>query len=128
MTVKDGNGYLISHVRKHRIPAHRAVWAFHNGEWPAGEIDHINGIRDDNGIENLRVATRNQNNRNRGAGKNNTSGYKGVSFHRQTGKWRSAIWVNSKRKSLGLFHDAHDAYKAYCAAAIEYHKEFSNVG
>lgn len=128
MNAIDSHGYNISHVAKYRVCAHRAVWAFHYGDWPDGAIDHINGIKSDNRIENLRLATVSQNQHNRGLQVNNTSGYKGVSFHKQTGKWRSVIWKGGKRLSLGLYFDPKDAHLAYSCACVRYHGEFGNDG
>lgn len=58
---KDKDGYVIVKVKKKQFKAHRVVWLVCNGEWPNGEIDHINHKRDDNRIENLRVVSRMEN-------------------------------------------------------------------
>lgn len=54
----DKDGYLIIKVKKRQLKAHRIVWLLNTGDWPSGEIDHINRVRDDNRFENLRVADR----------------------------------------------------------------------
>jgi len=117
--------------------AHRLAWLYEYGEWPKGQIDHINEIKYDNKISNLRTANNSQNMRNRGAQKNNKSGYKGVSWSNWHGKWRARINIDEKDykdlglktpyKSLGFFEFKEDAYEAYKQAAIKYHGEFSFV-
>ncbi len=66
-----------------------------------------------------------QNRYNRGVQRNNTSGFKGASFHRRLGKWAASISVNGQRKHLGLFATAEAAARAYDRAAIELHCEFA---
>lgn len=79
----------------------------HYGDIPDGmEIDHINRIKDDNRIENLRVVTKRQNCCNLST---NTSGIPGVIWCKQQKKWRARIWVNGKNKHLGLFENIEDA-------------------
>ena len=107
---------------------HRLAWLFVNGGWPENHIDHINEIKNDNRISNLREATSSQNQRNRGAQKNNTSGFKGVSFFKRNGKWKSTICVNSNKKHLGYFDNPEEAHQAYCKASDKYHGEFANFG
>ena len=99
------NGYL--HVRldgsSYRI--HRIVWEMHNGEIPKGmEIDHINHIRDDNRIENLRMVSRSENMKNRLLSRNNTSGHCGVTFDSARGKWVGQVWSDGKKKSKRFDH------------------------
>lgn len=92
-------------------------------------VDHINGTTLDNRRENLRIASRIQNAYNRGRGKNNTSGYKGVSYasQKKSKPWRASISVNGKLLYLGYFRTAEEAYTIYCDAAIKYHGEFHNL-
>jgi hypothetical protein len=97
------NGYRQGEIFDKGYLAHRVAWAIHYGEWPKGEIDHINGIRDDNRIKNLRDVSRIENGQNLRLKKNNSSGYCGVSFHKQTGKWRARVKCNWKEIHLGLF-------------------------
>lgn len=90
-------------------------------------IDHINGNKLDNRRENLRYATAAENVRNRVKAPNNTSGYKGVSYHRFTGKWQATIGANNKQFYLGLYSTPEEAHEAYKAAALELHGEFARV-
>jgi hypothetical protein len=108
--------------------AHRLAWLYVYGRWPQGDIDHINGVRGDNRIANLREATHSQNMANRGPQKNNKSGFKGVSQHTQTGKWIAFIKAksgNSKVRNLGSFDTPEEAHRAYRAAASELFGEFA---
>jgi hypothetical protein len=99
------------------------VWAMTYGEWP-DELDHINGIKHDNRIANLRQATPKENAFNRGAHKNNTSGYKGVCFYKKNGKYQATV----NGIYLGRFDTPELAHAAYCAEADRLHGEFVNHG
>jgi hypothetical protein len=100
---------------------HRAIL---NVTDSALDVDHINMNTLDNRKENLRIATRSQNQFNRNKQSNNTSGYKGVYWHRQKAKWDSIIIVNKKRIFLGSYSTPEEAYNAYREAALEMHGEF----
>jgi len=106
--------------------AHRLAWLWVHGEFPVGHIDHINGDEKDNRLVNLRLATHQQNLYNRGANKNNTTGYKGVYFL-EPGKYKASIKENGKSKHLGIFDNPIDAHRAYSAAALRLHGEFAKV-
>jgi len=124
---KDKDGYLVVWMnrRKNRYPVHRIIWAYIHGEWPKDQIDHVNGAKDDNRLINLREATTAQNMRNVGKQSHNTSGFKGVSWHKLRNKWRSDIKINGKQLSLGLFNTPEEAYLAYCDAAKKLHGDFA---
>ncbi len=74
----DKDGYLILKIKKKQFKAHRVAWFLNYGEFPNGEIDHINRNRTDNRIENLRVCTRLQNNRNKAQKLNPDTGTQGI--------------------------------------------------
>lgn len=97
--------------------AHRLAWFYVYGEWPNGDIDHINGIRHDNRIVNLRVVKRGDNvmNSRKRAGKY-TSKYRGVSFHKKTGKWSAAF----RGKYLGIRETPEEAHELYLAKFKEF--------
>ena len=103
--------------------AHRIAWLLHHGEWPHLFIDHINGDPRDNRIENLRLSSSSENQRNKGPNRNNKSGVKGVSLN--CGKWRATISVNRKKIHLGAFHDIASAQKARETAEAYYFGQFS---
>jgi hypothetical protein len=89
------------------------------------EIDHIDGNRLNNQKSNLRFATSSQNKMNRGARKDNKSGYKGVSWHKQRNKWTARIMVDGRYQHLGLFEDIADAIKKYNEYALKFFGEFA---
>ncbi len=123
---KNGQGYHEIELRKFIYQAHRLAWLFTNDHWPKHEIDHINGVRDDNKICNLREATKAQNQHNRKHWSRKTSSiFKGVSWHKVTGKWVADIQVNKRRIHLGLFNTEIEAHRAYVVAASKLHKEFA---
>lgn len=105
--------------------AHRLAWLYMTGEWPKGEIDHINGNKFDNRWDNIRESTKSQNQCNRTMTRKNTSGYKGVCMVR--GRWMAQIKVRNKHFYLGYFAKPEDAYVAYCSAAVKHHGEFARV-
>lgn len=92
------------------------------------QIDHRDLNKVNNLIDNLRLATSSQNACNRGKRRGCSSEYKGVSFHKATGKWASQIQVDGKRKSLGFFVTELEAHLAWCKVAKEIHGEFFNAG
>lgn len=90
-------------------------------------VDHIDGDSANNQLINLRLASHSQNMRNMRVRKNNTSGFKGVSYFKECGKWIAGIRINGKRRHLGLFETAEEAYAAYCTASAELHGEFGRI-
>lgn len=127
-TADNGDGYLCGHMRGKTMKAHRVIWAIVHGVWPKDQIDHINGNRRDNRIDNLRETSNAQNQWNRKPKRGCKSRYKGVSYIRKSGKWQARIVVNGQRKSLGHFGSEQDARKAYAAASLKYHGEYGRVG
>jgi hypothetical protein len=91
------------------------------------DVDHINGNGLDNRRSNIRLATRSQNNYNKGLQLNNTSGYKGVYWVPKKKRWRVVIHVNKKRINIGTFKEKVEAAKAYNKAALMYHGEFAKL-
>jgi hypothetical protein len=105
--------------------AHRLVWVLCNGTIPADlQIDHVNNDRADNHLNNLRLATSQQNHFNAGKRSNNRSGFTGVSWHKPSRKWIAAIRINGKKKYLGIFKTAESAAACYATAAIAHHGKF----
>ena len=113
-------GYFQLCVAGKRIPAHRVAWLFVHGEFPDKSIDHINRNKSDNRIENLRLATPEQNAQNRDKNSKNTSGYKGVTWHKRDERWQAAITVKGKVLHLGYYNIVVDASKAYIDASKKY--------
>lgn len=111
----DGDGYLKLSVDGQRITGHRLIWAIiHNLDLDdvPDEIDHADTNRMNNREVNLRPATHGQNQHNRARQSNNTSGFKGVSFHRQSGLWRARIRLDYSERSLGLYRTPQEAAAA----------------
>ena len=100
--------------------AHRLAWLYIIEEWPKYTIDHINGKKLDNRIENLRDVTHTENQKNKSLDSRNKSGTTGVSWHKPSNKWRANIQIAGKRKHLGLFTDIEDAINCRKAANIKY--------
>lgn len=122
------DGYVYLRIDNVLYSAHRLAWLYMHGEWPELCVDHINGIKSDNSKKNLRAASNQQNMWNRGTQRNNTSGYKGVGFHKSSRTWKATIKLNGIHIQLGYYKTPEEAHKAYSAAAAKYHGEFSNIG
>jgi len=120
----DGYRYITILLKTYR--AHRIAWLHYYGEWPENQIDHINRVRDDNRIENLRDVTQSQNQWNRSIQTGRTSKYNGVVWHKRDKKWQAAIRINGKKKHLGYFVLEEDAARAYDRAALKYYGEYAN--
>jgi hypothetical protein len=107
--------------------AHRLAWYYHYGVEPREQIDHINGVRGDNRISNLREATHQENRRNSSKRSDNTSGYKGVYWSTASQKFRAECRVNGKKHSLGYHDTAEEAHEAYAAFTKEHHGDFARA-
>lgn len=116
LTAINSEGYKIGVVHGRQCKAHRIAWVLAYGEWPAGEIDHLNGDRSDNRLVNLRDATRASNQRNAKMQSNNTSGVTGVYWWAERQRWRAEIKVDGKARHLGLFATKEEAAAARGAA------------
>lgn len=118
-------GYVSVMVDGKKLYRHRIAWALTHGEFPHCPIDHINGIKGDDRIENLRLATYSQNGYNRGKTSHNKTGFKGVHVVKRSGKFRSRITVNKEVFTLGVFDTSEDAAEAYQKAAKTMHGDFA---
>lgn len=116
-------GYRRVSVDGKRYLAHRVAWLFVHGDWPAKLIDHINGQKSDNRIDNLRQADHKLNNENqRGPRADGSSGYLGVHWSTQASKWRARLVTNGRSIHVGLFDSAEDAHAAYLAEKRKIHE------
>ena len=116
---KRPDGYLNVMIRRKNYPVHRLAWIYTYGEEP-NKIDHINHIRDDNRIENLRSVTTQENKKNSSLYSTNTSGVCGVSWCKQTSRWTSTIYVDDKSVRLGRFTEFSEAVNARKNAEVLY--------
>jgi len=116
---KSGAGYIRIFYNGRYYLAHRLAWLFHYGVWPV-QTDHINRIKQDNRIKNLRECDTKTNMRNKGAQKRNTSGVNGVCFDEKRGKWLSHIRGDGKTLILGRFPDVLSAAQARYDAEVKY--------
>lgn len=114
-------GYRRMVIDGKRRQAHRMIWIFANGDIPDGiQIDHINGVRSDNRLTNLRLVTNAENQRNRSMRSDNTSGFPGVSWNKRDSKWVAQMGINGRAKNLGSF----DTIEEAAAARAEANRQF----
>jgi hypothetical protein len=113
--------YVTIYAGGKRYVAQRLAWLYVHGQWPDDDLDHINRIKTDNRIANLRQVTRSQNMQNVLLHQHNTSGHKGVSWAEQLKKWRVYLYVQYKQIHIGVFANFDDAVAAYHVAATQYH-------
>lgn len=111
-TASQSSGYKSGSVFGRAYLAHRVIWAIVHDEWPEDQIDHINGIRDDNKIANLRAVTNIENQKNAKRQRNNTSGVVGVLWNKRDRVWRAQIRVSGVSRHLGSFKNKDDAIAA----------------
>lgn len=127
VTTVAPDGYLRVGLNSRQYLVHRVIFLYHHGFLPEC-LDHINGIRSDNRIENLRPATRYENICNSKFRSDNTSGVKGVHWNCVKKKWQVRLHVEKKVKSLGYYDDLELAELVIMEARDKYHKEFANHG
>ena len=124
---KRTDGYRRGWLLGKQYFEHRLIWFYHYGEWPKDDLDHINGIRDDNKIENLREVTKQQNQFNRKSNRGSSSGYKGVCYHKNINKWMAYFCSGSKRTHIGYFGTEIEAAKAYDNAVKSLHGKYAKL-
>lgn len=108
LSTKHPKGYVRVRILGADVLAHRLAWHM-SGRDPAESIDHINRVKSDNRLSNLRAATASQNQCNRDMQVNNTSGVVGVARNARGDKWLACIKINGRRKHLGVFREFDDA-------------------
>ena len=116
----NGKGYLDVSIegKNHRV--HRVCYCMYHGYWPENDIDHINQIKTDNRIKNLREVSRSCNMRNSKLHTNSSSGVKGVSWNKQRKKWKTYITINNKNIYVGFFKDFDSAVMARYIAELNH--------
>lgn len=120
-------GYKTFRFDKKVYKTHRVCWFLYYGNWPKGEVDHINGLKDDNRISNLRDVSHRENMLNKKSQSGSTSKYKGVYWHKSNKKWRATLWNGSSKLHLGMFDCETSAALAYDEAAKQVFGEFARL-
>ena len=123
---KTDKGYISGTLKGKRYYEHRLIWFYHYGQWPK-VLDHINNVRDDNRVENLRECNHQQNQFNRLPNPNSSSKYKGVYWHKRKLCWYTCYRFSGKLVHIGYFNSEVEAYNAYVGATKKVHKDFQNV-
>jgi hypothetical protein len=119
------HGYLIFSINRKNYLAHRLAWFLTFNKFPNQQIDHINHDKLDNRLCNLREASASQNQWNKKRQRNNSTGFKGVSFHSQTGLYRARIKHFGKELLFGCYKTPNEANEAVQKARLSLHKEFA---
>lgn len=114
-TSRGYKGYVVISLGRRTYRAHRLAWLLAHGQWPKGEVDHINRVRSDNRLENLRDVPRSINGHNGGVRAHSSSGVRGVQQAR-SGRWVAQIRVAKQYHYLGTFETVEDAAAAYASA------------
>jgi len=113
--------YIHIQIDRKLIYLHRLAFLYMTGAMPPNEMDHIDGNGLNNKWENLRACTRSENNQNHAIRSDARSGFVGVGWHNQAGKWRARIKLNGREIFLGCFDDPKEASLAYLAAKNKVH-------
>lgn len=116
----NARGYRVVCIEGRTYQAHRIAVALMTGDWPDGQVDHINHNKTDNSFQNLRVVSPQENSQNRPMPSNNSSGAIGVHFHVTKNKWCARVWFGGKRIHLGNFDSKDAAIAAREAASRQY--------
>ncbi|WYV65192.1 HNH endonuclease [Salmonella enterica subsp. enterica serovar Infantis] len=121
----DSNGYSMIMIDGRRYKTHVLVFYITHNRWPAGQIDHVNGISTDNRPENLRECLPIENSRNIRIRKNSKSGCRGVTWHKRQKKWNVRLGFHGKSKHFGCFDDLELAVLVAEEARDKYYGDFS---
>ena len=122
---KTDGWYTVIRIGGHLVLAHIIAWFIVTGQWPKDEIDHRNGRKGDNRFRNLREATATQNRGNSRITSRNTSGIKGVFWHKSRKRWCAAIGQNRKTIVIGFFTRKSEAGRAYRREAARIFGDFA---
>jgi len=109
------------------VSEHRLAWFYVHSRWPECEIDHINRVKDDNRIANLREATRSLNQAYSGTRRDNKAGVRGVSWHKNNKRWIAAINIGGKQIHIGSYESKEAAAEAYAIRAQKLFGPFASV-
>lgn len=123
----NDKGYNSGTIMNRRFLAHRVIWAICTGSWPVEMIDHVDGVRSNNALSNLRESSRSQNARNRSSARGSTSKYLGVSWNSFNKKWAANIRSDGDNRHIGYFKDEILAARAYDNEATKFFGEFASL-
>jgi hypothetical protein len=121
------SGYRRVGILGRRVMVHRVIVFYITGAWPQKRVDHRDTVKNNNTWLNIRDASNSQNGANIKRRSDNTSGFKGVTWHEPTGKWHARICLGGKSKSLGLYGSPETAHEAYKVAAVDKFGEFARA-
>ena len=113
-------GYYQIRIFGKRYKAHRIIWFWHYGKWPDNDIDHLDGDKGNNCIDNLADKLHADNHRNQKRRATNKSGFRGVSWCKLTNKWKSCIYVQGRQRHLGLCTSPEEAFTTYVKKVKEH--------
>lgn len=113
--INNTSGYCQIRINGETFRAHRLAWFYVHGKWPEKQMDHINRVKTDNRIKNLRLVSHSENNQNKKV--------KGYTYSKKSKKWRSYIGLNGKKHHLGYFDSPEEAEQAYFTAKKIMHIE-----
>ena len=116
----DKDGYLLGMIFYRRLKSHRVIYAMAHGRWPKGQIDHIDGVKTNNKIENLRDVSPSQNARNMPLRTDNKTGISGITFHKRSKKWQCQLRDGGTDKYIGSFDTLGGAIAAMSSARAEH--------
>lgn len=111
-TARRDGGYKVGTFEGKKYRASRVIWAIVHAEWPCGQVDHENGITDDDRISNLRDVTHGENGRNQKLRATNESGVMGVHFDKSRRQWVAFGTINGCRQHIGRFKTKDEAVRA----------------
>ena len=117
----DVRGYVQIRIEAKNYKGHHLAWLYTYGHLPDQPLDHADMNRANNAVKNLRYLTPAQHAEHRGRNRNNTSGYRGVSFCKLTGRWVAQLKTNYTSVWLGRHKTAEAAYEAYKRGAAQHH-------
>ncbi len=122
--ISSSNGYLTLSINNQKYLSHRVAWAIFYGEWPAGQIDHIDHNRTNNRISNLRCVTHSENGKNQKRRARTRDGEMGITKRQDTGKYQVRVCANGTRKTIGCFCSIEAAISArnFAYQELGFHK------
>lgn len=126
-TFKSPDGYRSGNIFGRVYLAHRVIFAIYHGAWPARHIDHIDSVRDNNRISNLREASDAENSRNCSSEAGSSSRYLGVSFYKRDRNWEANIRIDGKQVHLGRYSCECEAARVRDVAALAHHGAYAKL-